>query len=51
MQYTAKDIKYNTLLQKHCEGGLGNKPEACHVLDSIISANTMSIKSSYYNQK
>ena len=27
--------KYNTLLQKNC-GGLGNKPKACQVLDSII---------------
>ena len=28
--------KYNTLLQKHCEGGLENKPKASQVLDSII---------------
>ena len=44
MQYTAKHKKYNSLLQKHCEGGLGNKPKACQVLDSIIFTNTLSIK-------
>ena len=58
MQYTAKHTrKYNTLLKKkkkknHCGGGLGNKPEVCQVLDSIISINTLSIKMhSYYSQK
>ena len=30
--------------EKKCVGGLGNKPKACQVLDSIIFTNTLSIK-------
>ena len=40
MQYIQQNTKYSTLLQKHCEGGLGNKPKACQVLASIIFTNT-----------
>ena len=47
MQYTAKTHLQENIIhycKKHCGGGLGNKPEACQVLDSIISINTLSIK-------
>ena len=40
MQYIQQNTKYSTLLKKHCEGGLGNKPKACQVLASIIFTNT-----------
>ena len=57
MQYTAKthlqeNIGLIHYCKKHCGEVLGNKPEACKVLDSIISINTLSIKiKSYYSQK
>ena len=34
-------MEYITAKNKHCGGELGNKPEACQVLDSIICTNTM----------
>ena len=34
----------NTFLQKHCEEGLGNKPEAYQVLDTLIFGKYLSIK-------
>ena len=43
-------MEYITAKNKHCGGELGNKPDACQVLDSIMYKYN-GIKCSYHSQK
>ena len=44
-------MEYNTAKNKRCGGELGNKPEACQVLDFIYIYKYNGIKYSYRSQK